>query len=78
MEQYINPDAEVSHHVFPANSLWPNNNHLPVLVYKNVFNNDSTKATVDLSNILKTTIGVIHGKIVCFNTTITIVTRMRY
>jgi uncharacterized protein YjlB len=38
MEQHVNAASEVSHHVFPGDKIWPNNNHLPVLIYRNVFN----------------------------------------
>jgi uncharacterized protein YjlB len=44
MQEYVNPSAEVSHHVMPGDKFFPNNNDLPVLVYKQVFlltDNDS-------------------------------------
>lgn len=45
MEQHVNPSAQVSHHVMPANKIFPNNNHLPVLVYKEVFSLPEAEAT---------------------------------
>src|SRR4051794_26683887 len=38
MESYVNPASEVSHHVIAGDKVWPNNNHLPALIYKGVFN----------------------------------------
>lgn len=37
MQNIINLDGEVSRHVMAADKLFPNNNDLPVLVYKQVF-----------------------------------------
>jgi uncharacterized protein YjlB len=36
MEELVNSAAEVSHHIVPGNKIFPNNKHLPVLVFKQV------------------------------------------
>jgi uncharacterized protein YjlB len=47
MQEHINQAAEVSHHVMAGDKFFPNNNHLPVLVYKQVFQiNDNNAADV--------------------------------
>ncbi|HEX8332411.1 MAG TPA: cupin [Segetibacter sp.] len=38
MQEFINPHTEVSQHIMAADKIFPNNNVLPVLVYKHVFN----------------------------------------
>ena len=51
MEQHVNPSAQVSHHVMPGDKIFPNNNHLPVLVYKEVFDLSETDATIFIEEL---------------------------
>jgi uncharacterized protein YjlB len=46
MQDFINPEAEVSKHILPGDKIWPNNNELPVLIYKQVFKPAADNASI--------------------------------
>ena len=53
MEQSVNQDAEVSHHIFGSDKIWPNNKLLPVLVYKCVFEFDNNDCAGEIEKHFK-------------------------